>query len=143
MQLYIIQKQGGIYSRELATLHAIYRSIISSPQPLPNIEFAFNTDDIVFESVPLWAYARRAEHNHIWLMPDFGYWSWPETKVGTMREVQMKATKEEDVHAYSWGNKISKLLWRGATMGLPLRDRLVETTAGKEWADVVALDWHY
>ena len=75
-------------------------------------------------------------------MPDFGYWSWPETKVGTMREVQMKATKEEDVHAYSWGNKISKLLWRGATMGLPLRDRLVETTAGKEWADVVALDWH-
>lgn len=110
--------------------------------PLPNIEFAFNTDDIIFEAVPLWGYARKAEHKHIWLMPDFGYWSWPETKVGTMREVQMKAAAEENVHRYSWPNKVEKILWRGATMGLPLRDRLIEITKGQPWADVVALDWH-
>ncbi|KAK5952431.1 hypothetical protein OHC33_006474 [Knufia fluminis] len=141
-ELYIIQKQGGIYSRELATLHAIQRAIYSSPNRLPNIEFAFNTDDIIFEAVPLWGYARKAEHQHVWLMPDFGYWSWPETKVGTMREVQMKAAAEENVHKYSWHNKVEKLLWRGATMGLPLRDRLVEITKDQPWADVVALDWH-
>ena len=75
-------------------------------------------------------------------MPDFGYWSWPETKVGTMREVQMKAAAEENVHQNSWHNKVEKILWRGATMGLPLRDRLIEITKGKSWADVVALDWH-
>lgn len=141
-KLYIIQKQGGIYSRELATLHAIARAITSSPSRLPNIEFAFNTDDIIFDSAPLWGYARKAEHKHIWLIPDFGYWSWPETKVGTMREVQSKAAAEEDIRKYSWKNKVPQLLWRGATMGLPLRDKLIEITKGKPWADVVALDWH-
>lgn len=115
---------------------------MTSPTALPNIEFAFNTDDIIFDAVPLWAYARRAEHSHIWLMPDFGFWSWPETKVGTMREVQMKATSEETVTKNTWRNKLPKLLWRGATMGLPLRDRLIEITKNQTWADVVALDWH-
>lgn len=70
-------------------------------------------------------------------MPDFGYWSWPETKVGSMREVQMKAADRES----NFENKISKLLWRGATMGLPLREKLIEVTKDKSWADIVALDW--
>ncbi|KAK5076380.1 hypothetical protein LTR64_006140 [Lithohypha guttulata] len=140
--LYVIQKQGAIYSRELSTLHAIYRAILTSPLPLPNIEFVFNTDDIVFEPQPLWAYARKAEHNHLWLMPDFGFFSWPETLAGSMREVQLKAVEEEDIRQHPWHNKIEKVLWRGATMGLALRDRLLSVTTGKEWADVVALDWH-
>jgi Glycosyl transferase family 90 len=141
-QLYIIATQGKIYSREKATLQSIYRAIASSPEPLPNIEFAFNTDDVIFESVPLWGYARRSADTHIWLIPDFGYWSWPETKVGTMREVQSKATWMEGAGHFAWEQKIPKLLWRGATMGLRLRERLLEVTAGKPWADVLALDWH-
>jgi Glycosyl transferase family 90 len=141
-QLYVIATQGGIYSREKATLQSIYRAIASSPESLPNIEFAFNTDDVIFESVPLWGYARRLTDTHIWLIPDFGFWSWPETQVGTMREVQSRATWIEGAGHFSWQNKIPKLVWRGATMGLRLRDRLLEVSAGKSWADVVALDWH-
>lgn len=141
-ELYIIQKQGGIYSRELATLQAIYRAVITSPGPLPNIEFVFNTDDIIFEHEPIWAYARKAEHDHIWLMPDFGFFSWPETKAGSVSEVQMRAIEMEDADHFPWRSKVDKLLWRGATMGLPLRDRLLDITRDKEWADVVALDWH-
>lgn len=75
-------------------------------------------------------------------MPDFGYWSWPETKVGTMREVQLKASEVEQDQGSSWAKKVPKLLWRGATMGLPLRDHLLDITRDKPWADVVALDWH-
>lgn len=141
-ELYIIQKQGGIYSRELATLQAIYRAVITSPEPLPNIEFVFNTDDIIFEHEPIWAYARKAEHDHIWLMPDFGFFSWPETHAGSVNEVQMRALEMESRDHLSWRSKVDKLLWRGATMGLPLRDRLLDVTRHKEWADVVALDWH-
>ncbi|KAK2875961.1 hypothetical protein FQN49_001482 [Arthroderma sp. PD_2] len=137
-QLYVIEKNGTIYSRELASLHALHRAIISSPEPLPNIEFAFNTDDKI-DSVALWGYARREEHKNIWLMPDFGYWSWPETKVGTMQEVQMKAEYAEQT--WLWKKKAPKLFWRGATMGLEVRDKLVEVTKGQPWADVKPIIW--
>jgi hypothetical protein len=140
-QLYVIDKSGEIYSREIATLHALHRAILTSPEPLPNIEFAFNTDDRI-PSVPLWGYARREEDTHIWLIPDFGYWSWPETKVGSMREVQMKAAWAETNDGWTFSHKIKKLLWRGATMGLPLRENFIEATRDKPWADVKAIDWH-
>ena len=140
IQLYVIAVEGNIYSREIATLHALHRAIISSPEQLPNIEFAFNSDDRI-ESLPLWGYARRAEDTDIWLIPDFGYWSWPETKVGTMKEVQMKAASEEQINGWTWDNKVKKLLWRGATMGLELREKLLNATHDKPWADVKVLNW--
>lgn len=59
-----------------------------------------------------------------------------------MREVQIKAEEMEGQQHYSWRNKIPKLLWRGATMGLPLRDHLIDVTTNKTWADVVAINWH-
>src|SRR5947209_12650757 len=139
-RLYVIAVQGKIYSREIATLHALHRAIISSPEQLPNIEFAFDSDDRI-ESVPLWAYARRPEDTNIWLMPDFGYWSWPETKVGTVKEVQMKAMLAEQTEGWSWDKKVKKLLWRGATMGLTLREKLLEVTHDQHWADVKAINW--
>lgn len=139
-QLYVLGSSGSIYSREIASLQALHRAIISSPEPLPNIEFAFNSDDRI-ESVPLWGYARRAQDTDIWLMPDFGYWSWPETKVGTMREVQMQAESVEQMEEWSWENKVKKLLWRGAAMGLEVREKLINITHNEPWADVKVLNW--
>lgn len=43
---------------------------------------------------------------------------------------------------WAWNRKSDKLLWRGATMGLEVREKFVEVTKGKEWADVKTLDWH-
>ncbi|KAK5062932.1 hypothetical protein LTR84_005008 [Exophiala bonariae] len=137
-QLYVIATEGGIYSRGLSTLHALHRAILSSPDPLPNIEFAFNTDDRI-PSVPLWGYARRSEDADIWLIPDFGHWSWPETQVGTLHEVQLKAALIDQ--ARPWSSKVPSLFWRGALMGLELREKLLQATAGKPWADVKALTW--
>ncbi|KAF3484072.1 DUF821 domain-containing protein [Arthroderma uncinatum] len=137
-QLYVIKNNGTIYSRELATLHALHRAIVTSPEPLPNIEFVYNTDDRV-DPITQWGYARREEDKYIWLMPDFGYWSWPETKVGSMKEVQMKAEVAEQ--AWPWTKKIPRLFWRGATMGLEVRDKLVEITKDQPWADVKPIIW--
>ena len=59
-----------------------------------------------------------------------------------MREVQMKAALTEEYEGWTWSKKVRKILWRGATMGLPLREKFIEITKDKPWADVKALDWH-
>ncbi|KAI9831932.1 MAG: hypothetical protein M1819_004654 [Sarea resinae] len=163
-ELYIISTQGKIYSRGMAVLHALHRALITSPTPLPNIEFTFSVDDWL-PPQSQWAFARKTEDRQTWLMPDFGYWSWPETKVGAYGEVQRKAIEMEQgsdegqnggdhkssdalapnpsvPSSWSWGKKVPRLLWRGATMSLPLREALVRVAASKPWADVKALDWH-
>ncbi len=82
----------------------------------------------------------------MWLLPDFGFWSWPETKVGSYLEVQRKARDMEEGspanEAYTWERKKEVLFWRGATMGLPLREDFIAKTKEKSWADVEALQWH-
>lgn len=86
-----------------------------------------------------WAFSRKEAHKKLWLMPDFGYWSWPEPKVGAYAEVQMKAQKMDE--KVPWARKISKLIWRGNMMNLAVREQLMEISAGKEWSDVKILDW--
>jgi hypothetical protein len=145
--LYIISTEGKIYSRGIAVLLSLNRAITTSPEPLPNIEFTFSTDDWL-PPLPQWAFARKRHDNQTWLIPDFGFWSWPETKVGSYGEVQLKAVAMEESSAnptgkpWHWEDKVGKLLWRGATMNLELREKLVNVTKGKQWADVVPLDWH-
>lgn len=143
-QLYIISTRGQIYSRELATLHSLHRALVTSPTPLPNIEFTFISDD---KNAPhaSWSYARRADERVVWLLPDYGFWSWPEPKVGSYTEVQRKARETEesgDGGGYTWARKHAQLLWRGAIMQLPLREEFIAKTAGKPWADVKAIEWH-
>ncbi|KAJ5227218.1 CAZyme family GT90 [Penicillium citrinum] len=140
-QLYIIAKEGSIWTREIATLAAINRALVTSPEPLPNIEFAFNTDDRI-EPAALWGYARRDEDKFIWLIPDFGFWSWPEIKAGSTKEILMKIEEAEQAGKTDWTSQIRKLFWRGvARMGPEIRDKLLAVTENKEWADVKELGW--
>lgn len=53
----------------------------------------------------------------------------------------MKASLTEQADGWSWSRKIPKILWRGATMGLELRERFLNVTADQPWADVKALKW--
>jgi Glycosyl transferase family 90 len=83
-------------------------------------------------------------------MPDFGYWSWPEVKVGTYRELRQRIaaideglgldgvqTKGMDFYA-----KTKKLFWRGGVQNSPqLRGDFVAASFNKTWADVEALKW--
>ena len=146
-KLYVNATEGGIYSRHLAVLHALHRALVTSPHPLPNIEFTFSSDDKLPPQAQ-WAFAKKPSDRQTWLMPDFGFWSWPETKVGSYMEVQRKAIEMEGApenptgKVWRWEDKIPKVLWRGAIMGLKLREQLVKTAKGKDWSDVKALDWH-
>ncbi|KAH0563439.1 hypothetical protein GP486_001991 [Trichoglossum hirsutum] len=129
------------YSRALATLHSMHRAIIASPEKLPDIEFTFNIADKVDPSHITWAFARRAEDVNTWLMPDFGFWSWPEPHVGGYQEVRQKMVELEQT-LDSFKHKEAKLVWRGNVKTAPrLRGDLLAAASNKPWSDVQPLHW--
>ncbi|KIM94381.1 hypothetical protein OIDMADRAFT_135960 [Oidiodendron maius Zn] len=130
-----IQRKKG-----LAILYAISRAISSMDgRAIPNIEFVFSIDDMVENpNQPIWTLARRSQDHNLWLMPDFGFWSWDIQDLGTLDDVTEQIMRNED--AVGWGGKIQKLIWRGQLQMLPrLRRALVDVSKGKPWGDVAAL----
>ena len=106
------------------------------------IRFTFQIQDAgdsEDEPVPTMVLDRTVEQPELWLMPDFGFWSWPEPKVGSFVEVRDKAGKWESEH--SWSEKLPKLFWRGASLGLSIRDQLVDAAQGHAWSDVKIMNW--
>jgi len=138
-QLYVVDDVPlHVNMREQATLHAIHRALLTSPEPLPNVEFVFVSDDVATPDAK-WAYSRNTSDSRLWLMPDFGYWSWPEPKIGAYLEVQMKATATDN--KTPWAKKTNKLIWRGASLELLIREQLVNVSRGHDWADVKIFSW--
>lgn len=145
MQLYILEetilKNEYDASRGLAILNAIHRAIITSPEPVPNIEFAFTVADFVPDpeenNHPIWGLTRKASDKEIWLMGDFGYWSWPLDLVGEYNEVRKKMNQAE----MRFEDKTKKAVWRGAVATNGHREELIKVTQDKEWADVRPVVW--
>ncbi|TWU70633.1 hypothetical protein ED733_001181 [Metarhizium rileyi] len=144
-QLYVLQETilENEYdtSRAVAILHAIHRAIITSPEPLPNIEFAFTVSDVVPDpddnKYPIWGLTRKAADEEIWLMGDFGYWSWPLDLVGAYNEVRQKIAEAET----KFEQKTKQAVWRGAVATNGHREELIKVTEKKDWADVRAIVW--
>ncbi|KAF1835573.1 hypothetical protein BDW02DRAFT_567897 [Decorospora gaudefroyi] len=145
-KLYIIEAKlnsnGYQRPRLLATLHQLNRAITASPFPLPSIEFSFAVDDIPDASHghhTIWAFSRHVSlDNEMWVMPDFGYWSWPLDLVGEYEQIRSEMQENE----VTWEDKISKVLWRGAVKtNKELRGALMKVTRGKPWADVEQITW--
>lgn len=88
---------------------------MSSSEPVPNIEFVIHTGDTGKGGIGApWVLGRREQEHDLTLMPDYGFYSWPEPGVGTFEEVQDKCQQFES--KLSWKDKIPKLFWRGALM---------------------------
>lgn len=128
-------------SRAVAILHAIHRAIVTSPEPLPNIEFALTVADVVPDpdehNYPIWGLTRKAEDKEIWLMGDFGYWSWPLDLVGAYHDVRREITESE----LPFEKKTKQAVWRGAVATNGHREELIKVTEKKDWADVRAIVW--
>ncbi len=143
---------SNTFSRGLATLHSLNRALTSSPdrRNLPNIEFTYHTEDFAEGTQLLWTYSKREEDDWAWLMPDFGYWSWPEVKVGSYRNARERIVAVDEgsnidgkTHSgLDFYKKHRRLLWRGNVItSAEIRGKLMDVSRGKEWADVKALDW--
>jgi hypothetical protein len=144
-QLYILQETilNNEYdtSRALAILHALHRAIITSPDPIPNMEFSFTVADVVPDLAnkhyPIWGLARKPENEEIWLMSDFGYWSWPLDLVGEYDEVRREIAEAE----IDFADKKKQAVWRGAVATNSHREELIKVTENKKWADVRPIVW--
>lgn len=138
--MYVRRFEWERHSRSRATLALIQEAILTSIEPIPNVEFVIHTDDQgeANEHLPLWVLDRTTKQHHLWLMPDFGFGSWPEPKVGTYSEVVRKANDYEKRHP--WDKKIPQLFWKGALM-VDVRRKLVEIGKKYSWSKVEEVDW--
>jgi protein glucosyltransferase len=125
--------------RVMATLSLIHRALISSPanEPVPNIEFPISYDDMPTRSTAgvSWGFTRRKDEENVWLIPDYGYWSWWAIGIPSFKSVwrQMQALEAN----LTWQQKIPRAVWRGTTHYNPaIRDRLVEIAKDTGWGDV-------
>jgi hypothetical protein len=132
-------------SRAKSTLSGIYRAIMAAPDrsQIPDVEFIFDTEDYTEEENahlgPIWTYTKREQDKGNWLMPDFGYYSWPEI-VGEYDEIRERIQAVDEATAFP--HKDPRLIWRGAVNTSPeIRGALVNESAGMKWSDVRALDW--
>lgn len=128
-----------------ATLHSINRALSAAPEPLPNIYFAATDADFMDPKDfpgPYWSYTRKPDWNDTWLMPDYGFYSWPEPGVGTFQEVRRRMRKLDN-HTEYLVDKIPQIFWRGnIDMDEVLRSDLLHAGKGKGWADVGPLVWN-
>ena len=145
-ELFIIEDKGmtSYYgSRLFATLDSINRALVSFPDraQLPSCEFIISWGDKPALGVPLWAYTKKdtPDYYDTWLMPDFGFFSWPEPKTGAYTEVRRAMMKMETGTTFE--NKVPKLVWRGAPLALEDREKLLEYSQDKDWADVRSINW--
>ncbi|CAA9965600.1 Glyco-transf-90 domain containing protein [Pyrenophora teres f. maculata] len=129
--------------KALAILSAIYRALLAAPANahMPNIEFTFSVEDLPAQPAkPIWSLTRRVQDHSLWLMPDFGFWSWDMPSLGTLDEVAREAVQRETREP--WNQKIEKLVWRGKITFAPkLRRALLDAAKGKPWSDVGQLRW--
>ncbi|KAJ5703152.1 hypothetical protein N7488_010700 [Penicillium malachiteum] len=143
-------------TRARSTLNSLHRALKAYPNRshLPSIEFVFTTEDFAEDPSgpgPIWAYSKRDGDNSVWLMPDFGYWAWPEVQIGPYQEVRRRIAAIDDGEILPDGtvspglafqDKKKQLVWRGSLATNPgVRSKLLKSAAGSSWASVRVIDW--
>ncbi|KAF2083978.1 hypothetical protein K490DRAFT_50261 [Saccharata proteae CBS 121410] len=151
-QLFIIETKGvndGRWYQErhvasllaVTILHTINRAVVTSPHPLPNIEFTITIADRADRTPnerPIWTFARRTHNEDHWLIPDFSFYSWPDVKAGSWAEFQKRIIDQDTALTH----KDQRLVWRGALGVAPgLRGDLMRESQGHSWSDVLPLNW--
>jgi hypothetical protein len=134
------------FTRGKATLHSLNRALsaYADRKTLPNIEFVFSTDDFFTPSTgtpgPIWSYSKHATDNNTWLIPDFGYWSWPEVSIGSYKEIRSRIEALDSTLEFK--SKKKQLAWRGSVSTNPtIRGALLDATRGKSWASIREINW--
>lgn len=138
-RVYLRSFQDSEATRTKAALSLLHLAVTGSRQKLPNVEFCIGLMD--WGSRGKFGLDRAPDLEDVWLMPDYGFWSWPE-HVGSYQELRERTKEvEEEV---GWAGKKSKLLWRGTlSAGTADREALVGSAKGHSWSDVAPIDWNY
>jgi len=144
-QLYITYSRGlndflHWEERHKATLQNIHRAILTSPEPIPNMEFSIKINDRIelnntFPNVTTWTFSRNISDpvmEQVWLMPDFNFWAYPRV-APAYGEYQRQALEIGD----NFAAKKDLLVWRGTIAFNPIiRGDLLKQTENQTWSDV-------
>ncbi|KAJ3165472.1 hypothetical protein HK101_000232, partial [Irineochytrium annulatum] len=136
-QVYVVYEKNPVQSRGRASLLAIQRALDSwnmEDEPLPNVEFMLCSSDDPCSGI--WGYTKRNDMDDVWVVPDYGFYAWPDPSPGYRGHRHMVHSTEP-----VWSEKIPKLIYRGAHQYLPARLHLLKEVRGKEWSDVMELKW--
>ncbi|KAE8140891.1 glycosyl transferase family 90-domain-containing protein [Aspergillus pseudotamarii] len=148
-RLYVLRAlaKGEDHRRKiLGILASIHRALVSAPHlaAILDTEIIFSVEDkledVAGPDHPLWVLARKATEEPVWLMPDFGFWSWGhiDNRIGPYDEV----VKHVEEHELPWDEKEDKLVWRGKLSFAPkLRRTLLEVARNYAWGDVKEVEW--
>lgn len=135
--LYLKSYRQSDFTRSQAALALLYLAVITSREKLPNIEFCIGMSD--WGSRGKFSLDRSTNQDDVWLMPDYGWFSWPE-HVGSYHDMREKSAKVES--EIGWEKKKDKLLWRGSMkVGTTDRDSLLQVAKGYFWSDVEGVEW--
>lgn len=118
--------------------------MVSHPNPsaIPNIEFVFGREDWVDPEKVIWGLTRREEHKNTWLVPDFGFFSWPMPSVGPYQSVRRKIRDVEVEYNDDFTKKVPKIIWRGALwVNEHIRGSLVDKSKDQPWGDTMAINF--
>jgi hypothetical protein len=144
-ELYIIGERLRPYyvgkkrdPRISAATAAVYRSLVALPDRsvVPNIEFVIDVADDPGEPVTTdrvaWGYARNIKDETTWILPDHGGWSPFDVKGVGAYPVFLDQLKKSEM---PFKDKIPKAVYRGTAHLNIMRQKLVDFTKGKSWAD--------
>ena len=138
-RLFIKSYRQSDFTRSGAALALLYQALITAREPLPNVEFCIGLQD--WGSRGKFSLDRGPKDEEVWLMPDYGWFSWPE-HVGSYSDIRMKMDNVE--RSTPWEKKVPKLFWRGSMkVGTADRESLAQAAAGHSWNDVKEIDWSH
>lgn len=136
-RLYIKYLKNAGFTRTEAAAALLHQAVSLSREKLPNVEFCVGMHD--WGSKGKFSLDRRPEQEDLWLMPDYGYWSWPE-HVGMYNEMRQKLAKVDN--EVGWKGKKDLLFWRGSMrVGTSDREGLMETAKGYPWNEMKEIVW--
>ncbi|GAA6049521.1 hypothetical protein JCM3770_000828 [Rhodotorula araucariae] len=135
-QLYVKTYHGESTTRSLAVLASLREAIMSSPDDFPDVEFVFRATDSLDSGAHFGL--TKQDSDKMWLLPDFGLWSWPEPRVLGWQDARRKAIEAEQ--GLNWTIKEDKLFWRGAYLS-QLRHDLRDAANPHPWGDIGEINW--
>lgn len=136
-QVYLKHYRQSDFTRSQAAMHLLHLAVMTSRERLPNVEFCVNLVD--WGSKGKFGLDRSPNLEDVWLMPDYGWFAWPE-HVGSYKDYRRRAAKvEQDV---GWSGKSNKLFWRGSMkVGTADRESMKQMSDGHDWSDVKEVIW--
>lgn len=136
-EVYLRTYRQSDFTRSQAALHLLHLAVVTSRERLPNVEFCINLVD--WGSRGKFSLDRAPYLEDVWLMPDYGWFAWPE-HVGAYKDYRRRAAKvEQDI---GWSGKIDKLFWRGSMkVGTADRESMKQMSDGHDWSDALEVNW--